>query len=184
MADQLAIAIENTRLLEEVQSSMMELQIAYGQYTNEAWLEWLHGGDRTRGYHFHNRKIEPVQADKLTPRLQTNGREIAVPLVLRGETFGEIRVKVEEETVPAELSNLIKLIAERLSVSLDSARLFEDAQRRATQEQITGEITSRIRESLDIDTVVRTAVQEIGERLGLYDLSIQLDLKSETHQER
>ena len=102
----------------------------------------------------------------------------------RGEKFGEIKVHLEGDSVPEEFSNLINLISERLSVTLESARLFEDVQRRATQEQITGEITARIRESLDIDSVIRTATQEIGERLGLDNLSIQLDLNSENHPER
>ncbi|MBN1667446.1 MAG: hypothetical protein JW862_10165, partial [Anaerolineales bacterium] len=62
------------------------------------------------------------------------------------------------------------------AIALDSARLNFDTQRRAAREQIASEISARMRETLDVDAVLRTAVQEIGQRLELYDVSIQLDL--------
>ena len=82
------------------------------------------------------------------------------------------------------MTGLVDIVASRLATALESARLYEETQRRAVQEQITSEIASRIRESLDIDAVLKTAVQEIGEKLNLHDVSIQINLNDQPAQER
>jgi len=67
---------------------------------------------------------------------------------------------------------------------LDSARLYEETQRRAIQEQLTSEIAARIRESMNINAVLKTAVQEIGQKLNLHDITIQLDTDDNPTPER
>jgi len=49
----------------------------------------------------------------------------------------------------------METLADQLSTALDSARLYQDTQRRAVQEQLVGEITTRMRESLDMETVLK-----------------------------
>jgi GAF domain-containing protein/HAMP domain-containing protein len=187
MADQLATAIENARLFAEVQSSVLELQSAYGQYTIDAWLEWMRGGEKIKGYRYRKAGVEPISEQtsdqQIEPEEQTTNF-ISVPLRLRGESFGTINIQVEGDQIPTGLTELVTIVAERLAVNLDGARLYQDAQRRAAQEQLTREITSRIRETLDIDSVLKTATQEIGERLGLHDLTIQLDMSDGKPPER
>jgi GAF domain-containing protein len=58
---------------------------------------------------------------------------------------------------------------------MESARLYEEIQLQAAREQMVGEITGRIRETLDIETVLHTAAQEIYQALGLRDVTIKLD---------
>jgi GAF domain-containing protein len=67
-------------------------------------------------------------------------------------------------------------LTDELSQALESARLYEDTQRRAARERLTGEITAHMRETLDMDTVLRTAVRELGETLNLHDVTVQLDV--------
>ena len=55
----------------------------------------------------------------------------------------------------------MKTLSEQLSVALESALLFKQTQQRAAQEKLVGEVTTRIRESLDIETVLKTAAQEV-----------------------
>jgi len=52
--------------------------------------------------------------------------------------------------------------------------LYEDTQRRAENERIVADVSSRIRESLDVDTVMQTAVVELQRALGLKDITIRL----------
>jgi GAF domain-containing protein len=68
-------------------------------------------------------------------------------------------------------------LTEQLGVALDSARLYQDTQRRAVQERLVGEVTARMRETLDMETVLKTAAQEIGQKLGLHDIAIQLRMR-------
>jgi GAF domain-containing protein len=70
--------------------------------------------------------------------------------------------------------DLMKTLAERLSLALDSARLYQDTQRRAAEEQLLGEVTTRMRETLDVDTVLQTAIQEMGAVLGLSRVEVRM----------
>ena len=58
---------------------------------------------------------------------------------------------------------------------LENSRLFADARLRAARERRVGEISARMRASLDVERVLETAVREIGEALQLRDITIQLD---------
>jgi hypothetical protein len=58
--------------------------------------------------------------------------------------------------------------------SIESLRLFDDVQRRAVQERLVGEVTGRIRESLDVETVLKTAAQEMRRSLGLDKITVHL----------
>ena len=69
---------------------------------------------------------------------------------------------------------LYETLVDQAAVALEGARLLEEAQRRATREQTIGRVTARMRETLDPDTVLRTAVDEIAGALGLAALDLRL----------
>jgi GAF domain-containing protein len=68
----------------------------------------------------------------------------------------------------------METITERLGVALESARLYEDTQRRAAREQLVGEVTTRVRESMDLETVLKTAATEIRQAMELDGFVIRL----------
>jgi len=71
-------------------------------------------------------------------------------------------------------------LTEQPGVALESARLFQDTQRRAAREQLTSQVTGRMRESLDVETVLKTAATEMRQALGLDKLIVRLG----THEEK
>ncbi len=68
---------------------------------------------------------------------------------------------------------LVELIL-ALYVLLLNPQLFKDARRRAIGEQFTRQITTRIRESLDTDTSLKTSVQELGRVLGAGQVTTEI----------
>ncbi len=101
--------------------------------------------------------------------LNEQGAQASVlwPLVIGGQTLGMVTAisahPVEvDETEKRRLSSLI----EQASTMIQSLRLFELAQARAHREQTLREITARVRSSMDPDTILRTAVRELGTALG------------------
>lgn len=190
LADQLAIAIERTRLLQQTQENLKELQQAYGRSTRESWESLVGSGLlKNAGYRFDNIRIQSI---KTTPELgaeamQTgkpivrseNGNDpsrqavAAIPVKLRGQSIGVVTVKLKEGYNPSTISTIEQAV-ERLAASLESARLFEEARARADREQAISQVTAAITSAPEFDAILRTTVIEIGRALGNAEVSIQL----------
>jgi GAF domain-containing protein len=89
------------------------------------------------------------------------------PLLIGGRVLGVFSATCAhpinvEDTEIRRLSSLV----EQASTMIQSLRLFEAAQARAHREQTLREITARVRSSMDPDTILRTAVRELGTALG------------------
>ena len=105
-------------------------------------------------------------------------REISVPIILRGETIGNLSVQVpKSEHVSADQIDLIKAVAERVALSAENARLFEETTRRAERERIISDITSKIGVSVRTESILKTTAHELNQ---LFDgVEVLIKLKTE-----
>jgi GAF domain-containing protein len=74
---------------------------------------------------------------------------------------------------------LMQTLAEQSALALESARLYQDTRRRAARERMVGEVTGRIRETLSVEAVLKTAVDEIRQALQLERLVVRLGAPGE-----
>lgn len=189
MADQVAVAVDNARLFAESQSALEAARRAYGQVGREAWRELLRS--RTGwGYRYAGRVITPVNDDpqpEMFPAEQDQGRAVkgqdrttgpslTIPLTVGGEVVGSLgfRKGKPDETWTSEQTELLEALAGQLELALESARLFEETQRRAARERLVGEVATRVRETLDLETMLRTAASEMRQALNLDDIVVRL----------
>jgi len=56
---------------------------------------------------------------------------------------------------------LLETLTEQLGETLENARLYQDSQRRAAREQLTREITDKMRRATSVEGIVRAAVDEL-----------------------
>jgi GAF domain-containing protein len=63
-------------------------------------------------------------------------------------------------------ARLLESLAGQMAVGLDRLTLFTRAQERLQHEQILRQVADRIRGAVDVETVMRTTVQEVGHALG------------------
>jgi len=109
---------------------------------------------------------------------EAQGSVLAIPLKVRGEVVGALSFRKDPNDPlqgwTAEEKELLETLIDQVGTALDSARLYQATQQRATQERLTGEVTARIRETLDMETVLRTAVQEVRQALGLPEVVVRL----------
>lgn len=190
LADQLATAIERTRLLQQVEQNLSDLEQVYGQFTRESWKTLGEAGLLSKaGYRFDNVRIQSItEVSTLGDRaLQTgtilidnakNGssasNQVAIPIKLRGQTIGVVTANLKEGYSPLAVSTL-ELAIERLALSLESARLYEEARLRADRERTIAQVTSNISSATEFDAILRTTVEEIGKSLGdTTEVSIQI----------
>jgi GAF domain-containing protein len=70
-------------------------------------------------------------------------------------------------------------LADQAAVAIDSRRLLAETQRRAQREHQIYEITSRIRRSPDITSILKTTVEELGRALQTDRALVRLAVKSD-----
>jgi GAF domain-containing protein len=196
IADQLAVAIENARLLQETRQAMHELEIASRRYTQESWQT---GADRVLGYRYRRTDVEssaeqPPEArqawltgESVVTTLgasESGSQDVvnvaSIPIKLRGQVIGVLNLRSSKGNISARTVAQIEEVADRLAMALENARLLEETERRARREELLGEMTTRFTQSLDMDTLLRAAVRELGQLPNVAEASVHVGAVAET----
>ncbi|HVF26071.1 MAG TPA: GAF domain-containing protein [Anaerolineales bacterium] len=187
LADQVAIAIENARLFGESRSALSESQSTIEKYVKQAWGSFSKQMIHT-GFVFDGTQVVPlkkgarreqIKAAMETGRLSLEkaSSTIAIPLRLRGQTIGvlDVRSKSGQREWTRDEISMLKAAAERAALALENARLVDSAQRRAARERTIGEIAARIGTASNVDSIIQTAVEELGRKLsGAAEVTLEL----------
>jgi nitrate/nitrite-specific signal transduction histidine kinase len=166
MADQLATAIENTYLLQELQNNIQELETLSGNLVRSAWQK-QNQSKNIIGYQYDGLIIEPIypHSSKQDHDKATQQAPIRVPLKIRDHAIGNLEIWPSQEDLSADELSLVKDIGNRISQVLENARLFEESQNKAEREKLTSEITAQLRASNDPQVILETAVTQLQKAL-------------------
>ncbi len=190
LADQVSLAIQNARLLDQTQKSLNEVETVYRQYLKETWTQLPHD-QKLAGFRYSVSgaiPIEDISKDQNGSGSKSNGdvqrQEVSVPVILRGEKIGVLSVHIpKQERIRADQMDLIKAVAERVALSVENARLFEETTRRAERERLVSDITTKIRSSNDPQEMIKTAVEELQRALGATRVEI-IPQRSSLHSDK
>lgn len=196
MADQLAVALDNARLFADREQALASIQRAYGELSREAWAEILRA-QPDLGFRSDEHGISPAgatwrpemeQAMRSGQTVRGNGldgdgkRTLAVPIKVRGQVVG-----VLDTYKPAEAGDwtqdeitLLESIAEQLDTALESARLYQDTQRRAAREAAIRRVTEEMRRAVDIEAILQNTVSELAKALGAPRAYVRLGTDAES----
>jgi GAF domain-containing protein len=162
IADSLATALENARLYGQAQANLTEIRELQRQYMSEGWIEAASTNEMTFNYQspLALKDEEPVQ-------------KYDIPLKLRGQVIGKLTVE-SSHPISDQDTALAEDIANEAAIALENARLLEEIRMRSQHERLVGEITVKAQGSLDLETVVRTSVEELGRTLNAQKIQIRL----------
>ena len=174
LANQVSLAIENARLFEETRRALAESEAVSRQAIREAWAK-LPDEQKLLGYRYTLTGAAPLNKPldlsehNSTPvnAGQTETTRIVVPIELRGEAIGSLIVQAPSILdLDEDQLDLIRAVAERVAISAENARLFDETTRRADRERTVSEITGKIRSVNDPQTMIQIAIDELRNVLG------------------
>ncbi|MGZ9166762.1 MAG: GAF domain-containing protein, partial [Anaerolineales bacterium] len=172
LSDQIAIAIENTRLLDETQAAMLQLEALTSIRTQEAWSQKLQ--DQGRAFRYTPLGL---RAEKIT---QNQDNAISAPIILRGKKIGNISIAKKGDGKWSRLDEgLVDEVAGQVGLAVDNIRLLEEATQRARQEQTVGKLSAHFGQSLDLDTLLQTAARELGQLPDVSEVSVFIGQQDE-----
>ena len=177
LADQVSLAIQNARLFDQTKKTLAESESIQRQHIRETWSR-LPKEENLSGFRYSIAGAVPLddEAKTITSEDTKDKREIRVPIILRGETIGTLSVYVPiSEHTSADQVDLIKAVAERVALSAENARLFEETTRRAERERIVSDIAAKIGTSVRTESILQTTAKELSQILNGADILIKID---------
>ena len=101
--------------------------------------------------------------------------ELAVPLMLRGKCIGVLDIQSRHpEYFTREQQNILTLLASRLAVAVENARLFERVRAQADTLLLLNEVGRETSSILDVEELLRRAAEQTKRVIDYQILSIML----------
>jgi GAF domain-containing protein len=203
LATQLALAIRNVRLqaalqlanrdqqqlIEQVRTASREIERLNQEASGRAWQLYLQSrSEKAISFDWDGNMITPGTRPIRLPARGAYGympyieardgaQYLVVPIVSRGQALGVMEFRAPDGQFWDDRSlELTRAIAQRLALSLDNLRLYDQAQMAITREQIANRVATLLQAKSDVDTLVAVAVDAFQQALGAVQTSVRLGL--------
>ena len=101
--------------------------------------------------------------------------ELAVPLMFRGKCVGVLDIQSRHlDYFTKEQQNILSVLANRLAVAIENARLFEQVRTQAETLLVLNEVSREISSILDVEALLRRAAELVKRVIDYQILSIML----------
>ena len=173
LANQLALAIQNARLLEKSQESIAQLEMLTDAQTQTAWRAHLERQS-------HQFLYTPLGIKRLLKKdggfsEEESDERTNIPITLRGKTIGKIALDRPSKQWSNKEKTLISDVAEQVGLAIENTRLVDETRDQANRDQLVSEFSSKLRETLDMDTVIKTAIEEMKKTFNLDGVEMRLN---------
>ena len=198
LADQLAAAIENAQLVQQVEGTFDELTKSNRSQTKQIWLSAVNERD-VPTYEYDGlqvseipqnlapdllRKLEngkPVivnsQKDENSIGKEKSTNTLLIPLMVLNQVIGVVGLEQDNpsHTWSDEEIAVAQAAASRAALTLENARLLDESQKRASKERTILESTARIGSAINIENILQAAAEELERVLGDSEVVLQFN---------
>jgi PAS domain S-box-containing protein len=174
LCGQIAIALEGTRLRQEMQERLNELNKLYAETARGGWANYRATNKLPAGYVFDRTEIHPSETvwvneieqailqKNLVPAASADSAAVA-PLAVRGEVIGALGIydDPQRKLTEADLS-LIEQVSDQVALALESARLFEQTSIALDEAEKLYNFSRKLAEAPDLDGVINAVIEASG----------------------
>lgn len=170
LADLTAISFDNVRLLEETRNLLSQLEANTALQTQRTWSKFT--SRHRNAYQYTPAGVRPI----FTPETLKDADGLYVPVNLHGQEIGRIKLKKRTGMMSGAWTERERELVEKISVqvalALENSRLVDEAQKNALRNQMIANFSTYVRETLDVDAVIRTAATELRKVFDLKEAEI------------
>jgi GAF domain-containing protein len=170
-------AREAQRLFRESENNLLEIRRLNQQLTHVGWQEYLGSHKQVNGITINDEQtvmdsqwteglLKAGQIRQAVVEKRGGGGVIAVPMMLGDEVIGAIEIEADNNMQQSEITEMVNAVAQRLALSLDKARLFEESQEAAASEQHINQIVARFQTVNTVDDLLQITLEEVSQSLG------------------
>ncbi len=168
VARQLGQQVENLRLLADASRARSDAEEANRRLTRENWQSFTNQNPDALGFVYDTVQVTPFEKP-----LAPQDISFAQPLMVRGETIGQLTVAGLKDISPSAIE-LANNIAEQVSVHIENLRLFELNEKRAHELETVAVVSTTASTVLNPDELLQSVVDLTKERFNIYHTHIYL----------
>lgn len=199
LANQVAVALRNARLFEQVETALAEAKALQEQYLQTAWET---GKSRQKSYHYHrpgapsldeaaqaqlDQAINSDETASLNPAdgIQATSGTFALtaPIRVQNQVIGTMRFFEADPARRWQWNErevaLVQAIADQVAQTAENLRLLEETRQQAGREQVIREVTDKLRVAPTLDLLLETATRELAQRLNVPHTVMELGIETE-----
>jgi GAF domain-containing protein len=190
LSDQVAIAIDNARLFEETRKALLEAEVIYRREIQAGWVKYTRS-QKLAGIRRRSTKssflADPLELPGVQEVIRSGSiykknledddttMQFTMPMKLRGEVVGVLNVKTDSNREwSADEMDIVSAIVERAALAIENARLLEESRKIAVKEQAIGEISAKIGAGTELETILKTAVRELGAQISGAQITVEI----------
>ena len=167
LADQIAVAIQNVRLLVQSEERITQIDTLNRQLTRSAWEET---SERSN--------LEPIyRYDLLTLKHDEPSEKpgLSLPISIRGEVVGTLDASPPENTTFTDGDRVImRAVADRVAIAIENARLFEETQSSLSETFALYQLSRYLNEADSLDDVLEAIIVSVmpdalSGQIGVFD---------------
>ncbi len=174
-------------LLANREKKMLEVKASTGYAEDVTSLQFAIGSGVTGWVAAHKRplRVRDVSEDPRYVQISSNTRsELAIPLIYRNELLGVLNVESEQMDAYNENDEeMLGTLGGSLAAIIANARLLEQIRVQAERERLIYEVTSKIRRSTDIQSILMTTASELTRITGARYAKINIKPVSDSDRE-
>ena len=193
LSNQVAVAIRNARLFQQVETALAENQATQARYVEQAWQKGKIMAGRGRYIYTRPGALTPAEAGLLeTPHEAINqkqppvssgnghrqaGKSLVVPLHIHDTMIGALQLHPgddDQRDWSEDDLAIIQAVVDQFVQTAETLRLFDETQQRAGWERLIAEISDKMRRASDMEKLMKTVVGELSNVFDTDRIFVQL----------